>query len=334
MNEKSAFATGTTVSADLDARRREAMHLAQRGQRLVSDRKRGKPATQLIVTADDFGLSGEVNEAVEIGHVSGILSAASLMVGAPAAAAAAACARRLPGLAVGLHLVLVDGTSVLDPGEIPGLVDRAGRLRTDLARLGAELVLSEQRRAELRREITAQFKAYRATGLPLDHVDVHKHFHLHPIVAREVIAIGKAFGMRVLRVPVERFATLGEVEPTRPNAGHLLIGALAARLRDRAAAASLVSPDVVFGQAWSGAMTPTRMQGLFANLPPGRVEIYTHPAISNRFPGSAPGYDYATELDALCAEGSLAALERSGACLTSYGEMLRGPGQQHIWADA
>ena len=58
---------------------------------------------RLIVTADDFGLSREVNEAVEQAHREGILTAASLMVSAPAAADAVARARRLPSLRVGLQ---------------------------------------------------------------------------------------------------------------------------------------------------------------------------------------------------------------------------------------
>ena len=70
---------------------------------------------RLIVTADDFGLAVPVNEAVEQGHLGGILSAASLMVTGDAADDAVARARRLPRLAVGLHLVLVDGKPCLPP---------------------------------------------------------------------------------------------------------------------------------------------------------------------------------------------------------------------------
>src|SRR5262245_26273664 len=67
----------------------------------------------LIVTADDFGLHEAVNDAVERAHRDGVLTAASLMVGAPAAADAIDRARRLPSLRVGLHVVLADGPAVL-----------------------------------------------------------------------------------------------------------------------------------------------------------------------------------------------------------------------------
>ncbi len=71
------------------------------------------------------------------------------MVGGPAAADAIARARRLPNLRVGLHVVLVDGDPVADPARIPGLVDRGGRFRNDLARYGARAAVD----AALRRQI-------------------------------------------------------------------------------------------------------------------------------------------------------------------------------------
>ncbi len=82
-----------------------------------------RPLKRVVVTADDFGLAREVNEAVEAAHTGGILTAASLMVAGPAAADAVARARRLPRLRVGLHLVLVEGRPVLPPEQLPDLVD-------------------------------------------------------------------------------------------------------------------------------------------------------------------------------------------------------------------
>ena len=78
---------------------------------------------KLIVNADDFGLAVPVNEAVEISHREGILTSASLMVGAPAAADAVQRARSLPSLKVGLHIVVVDGRPVLPPAELDALVE-------------------------------------------------------------------------------------------------------------------------------------------------------------------------------------------------------------------
>ncbi len=275
----------------------------------------------LIITADDLGLAVEVNEAVELAHRAGVLTAASLMVGGQAAVDAVSRARRLPKLSVGLHVVLVDGRPILPPARIPNLVDGSGNLRRDMVRLSFELALLPSRRRQLRAEIAAQFEAYRQTGLSLDHVDVHKHFHLHPVVAREVIAIGRQFGMRALRIPVEPGAVLARMGQRR---GLLLLWLLRPWLaiaRAQARRAGIVVADAVFGLTWSGAMSARRLASLIDNLPPGLIEIFTHPAVRNRFLGHADGYGYTGELKALCAPMTAAALRRSRCRLGSYGDV-------------
>ncbi len=158
---------------------------------------------RLIVTADDFGLHPAVNEAVELAHRDGVLRAASLMVAAPAMLDAVERARRLPGLAVGLHLVLADGVAVLPPARIPDLVDADGRFGDRMARDGVRFFFLPAVRRQLEAEIRAQFEAYAATGLPLDHVNAHKHFHLHPTVLSLILRIGRDYGLRAVRLPAE-----------------------------------------------------------------------------------------------------------------------------------
>ena len=135
------------------------------------------------------------------------------MVGAPAAADAVARARRLPELHVGLHLVLVDGHPVLPSSEVRGLVRRNGEFDRNLGRAGIRFFLLPQLRRELRKEIRAQFEAFRATGLPLDHVNAHKHMQLHPTVAALIVEIGRDYGMRAVRVPSEPIEILRRAFP-------------------------------------------------------------------------------------------------------------------------
>src|SRR5262245_9603447 len=262
---------------------------------------------QLVVTADDFGLAPEVNDAVVIAHQRGILTAASLMVAGPAAQDAVARAEKLPRLRVGLHVVLVEGRPTLPPERVPGLVDAKGVFRTDMARLGIDIALRSDVRRQLRAEIEAQFVAFRSSGLRLDRVNAHKHFHLHPMIAAEIMAVGARHGMRGLRVPREPASVLTSVEPQAPHAPAWVTAPWAALLERRARRAGLQTPDAVFGLAWSGAMTTSRLLGLLQHLPGGRSEIYLHPATSDDFAGHAPGYRYAEELAALTAADVIAA---------------------------
>lgn len=277
---------------------------------------------RLVVTADDFGLSREVNEAIELAHRQGILTSASLMVGSPAAADAVARARRLPSLRVGLHLVLIEAEPVLPRARIPGLVGPDGRFRTDMAAYGPGLFFSPALRRQLADEIGAQLAAYRATGLPMDHLDAHKHFHMHPAIAAEIVRQGAAFGVRSVRTPVEPLAVLQQVEPVALG-GEARIAAPFARLLDkRMRRAGFATPDQVLGLAWSGAMTTQRVAGLLRHLPAGLTELYTHPATADGFAGAARGYRYADELAALIAPEAREALAASGARTGGYSDFL------------
>src|SRR5262249_48820317 len=201
-------------------------------------------------------------------------------------------ARRLPGLRVGLHVVLVEGRPVLPPERLPDLVDPAGHFRTDMARLGFDIFMRPSVQRQVTAEVEAQFDAFRASGLTLDHVNAHKHFHLHPTVGKEIIAIGARYGLRGLRGPREPLSVLAAVEPRSACASAWLTAPVAALLARRARLAALQTADAVFGLAWSGAMTAARLEGLLRHLPAGGSEIYMHPATTDDFAGHALGYRY------------------------------------------
>lgn len=257
---------------------------------------------RLILTADDFGAAVEVNEAVERAHRHGVLTAASLMVSGAAAHDAVRRAREMPSLRVGLHLVLVEGRPVLPARAVPDLVDERGFFRTDMARAGAAMFFRPKVRAQLAAEIEAQFEAFAATGLKPDHVNAHKHFHLHPTIAGLMVKAARAHGVRGARVPLEPQGVLRRIERHRVHGSVALTAPFARALRTRFRRAGITAPDQVFGLAWSGAMTSARLRGLIEQLPDGLSEIYLHPA-TGPYRGSAPGYAYIEELRALTDPG-------------------------------
>jgi len=250
---------------------------------------------------------------VERGHREGILTAASLMVTGNAVDDAVARARAMPTLGVGLHLVLVEGRPALPPERVPDLVDGSGHFRTNMVRAGIDMFFRPAVRRQLEAEIIAQFGAFAATGLPLDHVNAHKHFHLHPTIASLILKIGRRHGMRAARAPVEPRGLLAAAEPDGARPGPDIAAPWARLVRRRFRRAGVTVPDHVLGLAWSGAMDKTRMAALIAALPQGLSEIYLHPATCDDWPGHAPGYRYRAELDALLDEGGHVALRQSGA---------------------
>ncbi|GLQ87994.1 hopanoid biosynthesis-associated protein HpnK [Dyella flagellata] len=245
-----------------------------------------QPRPRLIVTADDFGLHEAVNEAVERGYRDGVLRAASLMVAAPAVADAVARAKQNPGLAVGLHLVLADGRAMLPPVRIPDLVDGHGTFDSNMVRNGFRFFFLPHVRRQLADEIRAQFEAFASTGLRLDHVNAHKHFHLHPTILSLMLSIGREYGLHAIRLPSE------------PGMGPWL-GPWLALMRWRLDRAGVAYNDHVFGLRHSGGMDEAVMLEILEQLPDGLSEVYLHPASHGQLTESMAHYRHTDELAAL-----------------------------------
>ena len=272
-----------------------------------------------ILSADDFGLSVAVNEGIERAHRDGILSTASLMVAGEAAEDAIRRARTMPDLHVGLHLVTIEGPAVLTPAEIAALVDGEGQFPSDQLGLGLRYAFSRTARRQLEREIAAQFRAFAASGLPLDHANAHKHMHLHPTVGRLMIAAGAEHGLRAIRIPAEPAHVMTALGVPQGPGARALLG-WTRLLRAQARRAGLATNDHAFGIAWSGGMTEDRLLRLIPRLPPGLSEIYFHPAAGRDalLDRLMPDYDHAGEMAALLSPRVSAALTEAGIHRTTY----------------
>jgi chitin disaccharide deacetylase len=276
---------------------------------------------QLIVTADDFGLSKFVNEAVEFGHTRGILTAASLMASGPAFGDALGRARRLPTLGVGLHLTLVNGRPILPPAQIPGLVGRDGRFFDDPVKVGVKLYFSRDLQRQAEAEISAQFNRFRESGLVMDHVNGHLHFHMHPVVARILTQLTPAFGSPPIRIPLEPALFLAMAEHRWMRLSTWLFRLLMTRpLRGRATAAGSAINDHVFGLCDSGAMNEARVLALLQHMPEGVSEFYFHPATERwSGPDNLPAsYQPEAEFAALTSSAVRAKVAEIGAKLIPF----------------
>jgi hopanoid biosynthesis associated protein HpnK len=276
---------------------------------------------RLIITADDFGRSQVVNEAIEQAHIRGILTTASLMVGEAATADAVTRARRHPGLRVGLHLVLVDGRPLLAPAKIPVLAGPEGRFRDNLVWAGFAYFFRPAARRQLEAELRVQFEAFRQTGLPLDHVNAHHHLHLHPTVLGTILKVGRDYGLGSVRLPHEPFwpAWRATREGLLRRLGlAALLAPWAALMRIRLNQARLRYNDYLFGMNDTGRMTPDRVRRFIACLPEGFSEIHLHPAGREGIPGS---FETDAEFLALTAPATVEALRRAGLHCTGFGDL-------------
>lgn len=154
---------------------------------------------QLIVTADDFGLTTGVVAGIVEAHEQGIVTATSVMVNAPAAEEAFAWAREHESLAVGLHFVLTFGRPVGPSWPLGDLLDEDGSFR----RLEAG-VHENATPGRVGAELRAQLELFESRiGRPPTHIDGHHHVHAVPGILGAVVEAAKRYRVPV-RAPDER----------------------------------------------------------------------------------------------------------------------------------
>jgi len=289
---------------------------------------------QLIVNADDFGLTEGVNRGIIQAFREGILTSATLMANAPAFEDAVARAKAYPELGVGCHLVLIGGRAVGLRDEIGSLVDGRGRLPVTMAALVMKIGTWQVGVRQIAAEFLAQIWKLRAAGIEPTHYDTHKHSQCHPVVMEALAQVASRTGVLKVRRPYEAprdiFRVAGSSSGDAP-AGQKA-GALAARLTAwkfgrLIKRKGLGAPDHFFGVTATGRLDAAGIAKLLDELPDGTSELMCHPGEYDGAlvaTGSRLGQQRQQELNALLAPGLRNVLERRGIQLISYRDLGRG----------
>ena len=242
---------------------------------------------RLIVNADDFGLTSGVNRAIIELHQAGVLTSTTLMAKAAASEVAIQLARAIPALGVGCHIVLVDGTPVLSPSQVPNLTRGSGSaFRVSLVRFVSDLyspVSTAAARsalaAEIEAEATAQIRLLQSRGLRLTHVDTHKHTHMFPAVLRSVLRAARSCGITRIRNPFDsawsRRTAAGV--PWLRRAQVAALSKLEARVLRIIAEHGFATTDGTISVMITGSLNAESLRRTLADMPEGTWELVTHP---------------------------------------------------------
>jgi hopanoid biosynthesis associated protein HpnK len=198
-----------------------------------------------------------------------------------------------------LHLVLADGPSVLPRAQIPDLVDADGRFGDAMARDGFRFFFLPHVRRQLAAEIEAQFALFQKSGLALDHVNAHKHFHLHPTVLSIIIAQRRRYPFSAVRLPLD-------LNPP------IFLRPWLTFMRLRLERAGVAHNDRIVGMAETGGMDESALLAALARLPGGVTEIYSHPATRGGITRNMASYRPTEELEALLSPRVREALDTLG----------------------
>ncbi len=258
---------------------------------------------KLIVNADDLGLTAGVNRAILETHHSGVVSSATLMANSARFADAVKAAHSAPNLAVGCHVVLVDGAPVMPPGTVDTLLAirsaEPKRFNSSLSAFARRALLGGFDPDELVAEITAQIRKIQSTGLVVTHLDTHKHAHIFPVVLVALLRATRICGVPAIRnpfVPVEAMPARrfkGQRNLWKRYGQVRVLRSFYAQFRERTKRAGVHTPDGVIGVIETGLVDSagdspndnssysSLLRQALASLPEGTWELVCHPGYND-----------------------------------------------------
>jgi hopanoid biosynthesis associated protein HpnK len=245
---------------------------------------------RLIINADDFGLTAGVNRAIVEAHENGVVSSATLMANGQAFAQAVSLAQSTPGLGVGCHVVLVDGAPLLPQTQVHSLLDGSGnsagdaRFREGISKFGALAMLGRLAADEIEAEASAQIRKLQASGIPVTHLDSHKHTHLFPRVLRPLLRAAQRCGVRAIRNPFERIQ--GSQLAASPSLWRRwaevgVLQGFARQFREAVQQAGIATPDGTLAIVATGTLNDRLLRLMVENLPEGTWELVCHPGYND-----------------------------------------------------
>jgi predicted glycoside hydrolase/deacetylase ChbG (UPF0249 family) len=241
---------------------------------------------QIILNADDFGLTHGINRAIGELHSAGVLTSATLMANGAAFDDAVEIARAHPALGVGCHIVLTDGAPVSPPGSIRSLIGADGiNFRPSLVDFVQALLLGRINEEEVAREALAQIEKLQGAGIHPTHIDTHKHTHLFPSIARPLLQVAEHCGIRAIRNPFEPEWSLALNHGGRARRLAVrLVGLLRprfeahARIRDR----RVLTTDGTVAISATGQLNAATLGEILRALPlSGIYELCCHPGYND-----------------------------------------------------
>jgi hopanoid biosynthesis associated protein HpnK len=289
---------------------------------------------RLIVNADDFGFTAGVNRAIVEAHTRGIVTSSTLMANGRAFEDAIRLAKSVPSLSVGCHVVLIDGTPVLDAKQLPSITSahsNGDRFRDGLQAFSARALAGRLDPEEIEAEASAQIRKLQSAGISVSHLDTHKHTHLFPAVLRPLLRAARNCGVRAIRNPFGPRKPLKSTELlTRPNlwtryAEVRILRALAAKFRDAAKREGMVTPEGTLGIVVTGALDEKLFRGIAAIIPEGTWEFVCHPGYNDddlRSANTRLRESREIELRVLTMPAARELLSQQGIDLISYRDLI------------
>lgn len=234
----------------------------------------------LIVSADDFGLTEKVNEAILKSYRNGILRSVSLMANGKSFDHAVSIIKSNPELDVGIHLTLVEEKPILNVERLPSLVGETEHFHSHAFDFTKKYFSEKISLDEVRIELTAQIEKILDHGIKISHIDSHQHLHMLPKILDITIELANNYNIKFIRFPKEKFRgyMLRDLKSIDRIAQMAVINHFCSKAKEKIS----FKTDYFAGFYFGGKLNKQNLITLIYNLPSdGVCELMCHPGLTD-----------------------------------------------------
>ena len=284
---------------------------------------------RIIITADDFGISPEINRGIVDAHKNGILKSTAILMNAPSTNEAVALAKENPELEVGMHLSIVEGISLR--GEHSSITDslryfnNVPCLHRDWKHFMFQLGTGQIRSSELRQELNLQFEKFADNFKSIPFVNGTQHMHLVPFVWGIVKELSLKYHVKGIRLP--GFSAPNKLWLNKRFPFLIPFQFLGEMHRKNIPPSTMASPDKVEGLQFSGHINEVRLQQILQHVSTkGVTEIVMHPGytcntLKENLPWAYRNFNWEWELEALKSADVKRTIKELGIELITYSDL-------------
>lgn len=219
----------------------------------------------LIVTADDLGLTQSINEGIAKACSEGVVTAASVIAAGNAFSDAVRVIKGLPFKGIGAHLALT---------EIKPLLSTSRFIR-DHNSLFFNILFGKINKESIYAELKAQLELIKANGLTITHINSHEHIHMIPSVLEIFIRLAKEYSIPIIRFP------RGDRPPRalsmKENYKSFILEYFAGMMKKKLEDSELAYTDYFMGLLDAGRLDIEKIKTMLGSVKEGVTEIVTHP---------------------------------------------------------
>lgn len=230
---------------------------------------------KLIVNADDFGYSEEINKGIIESHINGIVTSTSMIVNMPGFKSAVKLVKKHHSLDVGIHLNLTEGKPLLNsPLAVKGKFSGSY----------LNFILNKYPEEEIEAELEAQITKLESAGIKISHIDGHQHIHVFPNVFKIIINLAKKHNIKYIRIPDEKiisnkilFGSILDGQLIK----NIVLSTLSINKKKLLTKNGLKTTDNFYGVLSANQLTFTKLASIVKNIENGTSELICHPGNEN-----------------------------------------------------